>query len=66
MDITKYKDEFITPGHDEQSSQNLELYQEYLGLINKLKEQGVRKDVSLLMRLTIVMIDLGIYKPSPP
>lgn len=43
-----------------------DLYKEYIELLTKLKSQGSRKDVALLMRLTIVMFDLGLYVPSPP
>ncbi|MGQ9609682.1 MAG: hypothetical protein ACUVWN_10280 [bacterium] len=66
MEITKYKDGSMTPEHCELSFLNTELYQEYLELISKLKEQCTHKDVSSLMRLTIVMFDLGFYRPSPP
>ena len=45
---------------------NLDLYQEYVELVRNLKQQGLRRDVAMMMRLTVVMLDLGIYQPSAP
>ena len=42
------------------------LWEEYKAIVNTLKKQGVRQDPVLLMRLTVVMMDLGLYRPSPP
>ena len=42
------------------------LREEYNALVSTLRKQGSRKDVALLMRLTEVMIDLGLYCPSAP
>ena len=42
------------------------LCQEYKILVDTLEKQGTRKDPVLLMRLGIVMMDLGFYQPSPP
>jgi len=42
------------------------LWKEYKVIVNTLKKQGDRQDPVLLMRLTVVMMDLGLYRPSPP
>lgn len=44
----------------------MDLWQEYRRLVETLREQGKRRDVALEMRLTVVMMDLGMYQPSPP
>ena len=44
----------------------LKSLEEYNALVSTLRKQGSRKDVALLMRLTEVMIDLGLYCPSAP
>jgi len=44
----------------------LSLWEEYNALVSTLRKQGIRQDVALLMRLTVVMIDLGLYCPSAP
>ena len=42
------------------------LWLEYEALVNTLRKQGRRQSPELLMRLTVVMMDLGLYRPSPP
>ena len=42
------------------------LWCEYESILSELGKQGVKKDAVLLMRLTSVTFDLGIYNPSPP
>ena len=43
-----------------------DLYREYRFLVHELRKQKYRQDAALLLRLTIVMMDLGLYQPSPP
>ena len=43
-----------------------ELWLEYKRLIDTLKRQRRCRDVALEMRLRVVMMDLGLYQPSPP
>ena len=43
-----------------------ELRSEYKGLLETLRKQGRRPDPALLMRLMVVSMDLGYYRPSPP
>jgi hypothetical protein len=39
------------------------LWREYHALVAALRK---RRDPALELRLTVVMIDLGLYSPSPP
>ena len=43
-----------------------DLRREHKSLVDELREQGRRQDPALLLRLTVVKIDLGLYRPSPP
>lgn len=43
-----------------------ELWREYNSLVDTLKKQRYRRDPVLLMRLSLVMRDLGLCKVSPP
>lgn len=43
-----------------------DLQREYDQLVHTLSRQRTQQDPALLMRLTIVMMDLGLYQPSPP
>jgi hypothetical protein len=52
--------------NNEDSDSFAGLKQEYQMLINELKKPGRREDVAILMRLTVVMMDLNLYLPSPP
>lgn len=42
------------------------LIDEYKQINETLKNQGLRKDPTLLLRLNTIMMDLGLYLPSPP
>lgn len=42
------------------------LIDEYKQINETLKNQGLRKDHTLLLRLNTIMMDLGLYLPSPP
>jgi len=56
-----------TSGSDPDLSELLaQLRSEYKRLLEILRKQGRRRDPALLMRLMIVSMDLGIYRPSPP
>jgi len=55
-----------TSSNTEDSDLIAELWKEYKTLAGVLIKQGTRKDPALLMRLTVVMMDLGLYQPSPP
>jgi len=48
------------------SNQIDELWREYRTLVGALREQGRHRDIALEMRLRVVMMDLGLYQPSPP
>lgn len=43
-----------------------ELREEYRNIADMLSKQGCRQDPVLLMRLRIILVDIGIYKESPP
>ena len=43
-----------------------ELWQEYRKIVTTLKKQGRRRDLALEIRLKVVMMDLELYRPSPP
>jgi len=52
--------------YEEDSDLVAGLWEEYKFIVNTLKKQGPRREPALLIRLTIVMIDLGLYQPMPP
>jgi hypothetical protein len=52
--------------YEEDSDLVAGLWEEYKFIVNTLRKQGSRQEPVLLMRLTVVMIDLGLYQPSPP
>jgi len=56
----------IDSSKTEESDLIADLYQEYKALVNALKERSLRRDPELLMRLSLVMRDLGISQISPP
>ena len=62
----KYKSSPSVAAEDTEEPALKSLREEYNALVSTLRKQGIRKDVALLMRLTVVMIDLGLYSPSPP
>ena len=52
--------------HKEALEGMLDLLQEYRMLTHTLKQHGSRQDPALMMKLTVLMMDLGLYRPSPP
>ncbi len=62
----KYESSPMVIAKDTEDPALLSLREEYNALVSTLRKQGSRKDVALLMRLTVVMIDLGLYCPSAP
>jgi len=42
------------------------LWREYESTVSTLKKRESRNDAALLMRLTLLMFDLGLYHPSAP
>lgn len=47
----------------ETPSQLGDLWREYHSLVKAIRQQ---RDPALELRLTVVMYDLGLYRPSPP
>ena len=43
-----------------------QLREEYSQLIKAMNSRSHRKDPAILMRLNVVMMDLGLYSPSSP
>lgn len=62
----KIKDGAVSGKIQARSDRLVELWQEYRTLVNTLRKQGIHRDVALEMQLTVVMMDLGLYRPSPP
>lgn len=57
----------ITGIEDHDISEHLSyLRDEYKNLIKALNVPKARRDPFLQIRLMIIMIDLGLYQPSPP
>lgn len=62
LSISSFTQKTITDDREPEKAA-VNLWKEYHSLVHALRK---RRDPTLELRLTVVMMDLGLYQPSPP